>query len=67
VHVRDCGLGAAPDRAILELAGEERRVILSADSDFAMLLATMRRTQPSFILFREAASTRAHDFVDMLF
>ena len=39
VHVRDYGLHAAEDLAILERAGIEDRVVVSADSDFAMLLS----------------------------
>ena len=39
VHVRDYDLHAAEDAVILERAENEARVIVSADSDFAMLLA----------------------------
>ncbi|MBI3472080.1 MAG: DUF5615 family PIN-like protein [Candidatus Solibacter usitatus] len=61
VHVRDYGLHAAEDPVILERAGTEERVVVSADSDFAMLLALSRRRKPSFILFREADITRVQD------
>jgi predicted nuclease of predicted toxin-antitoxin system len=61
-HVRDYGLEAAEDSLIVELAEAEGRVIVSADSDFAMLLALARRGQPSFILFREAEIVRAEDY-----
>jgi predicted nuclease of predicted toxin-antitoxin system len=53
VHVRDYELHAAEDPVILERAGVEDRILVSADSDFAMLLATSRRHKPSFVLFRE--------------
>ena len=62
VHVRDYGLHGAEDLVILERAGIEDRVVVSADSDFAMLLAVSRRGKPSFILFREAAIIRAQDY-----
>ena len=62
VHVRDYGLQNAEDVVILERASIEDRVIISADSDFAMLLATSRRSKPSFILFREADVFRAGDY-----
>ena len=62
VHVRDYGLHDAEDPIILERAGIEDRVVVSADSDFAMLLAVARRSKPSFILFREAAMIRAQDY-----
>lgn len=39
VHVRDYGLHAAEDSVILERAEMEERVIVSADSDFGVLLA----------------------------
>ena len=51
---------------ILERAGNEDRVIVSADSDFAMLLAVYRRSKPSFILFREPTVVRAEDYVSRI-
>lgn len=62
VHVRDYGLQAAEDPVILERAEIEERVIVSADADFAMLLALSRSSKPSFILFREADIIRAQDY-----
>ena len=66
VHVRGCGLQSAEDAVILERAGIEERVVVSADSDFAMLLALSRRSKPSFILFREADVTRAQEYVSRI-
>ena len=66
VHVRDYGLHAAEDPIILERAGIEDRVVVSVDSDFAMLLAVSRRSKPSFILFREAAIIRAQDYASRI-
>ena len=66
VHVRDYGLHAAEDLMILERAAIEDRVVVSADSDFAMLLAVSRRSKPSFILFREAAMIRAQDYASRI-
>jgi predicted nuclease of predicted toxin-antitoxin system len=66
VHVRDYGLHAAEDLVILERAGSEDRILISADSDFAMLLATSRRMKPSFVLFREPDIVRPTDYVNTI-
>lgn len=66
VHVRDYGLQAAEDHEILERAEVEDRILVSADTDFAALLAVMRRAKPSFILFREPALIRPHDYASRI-
>ena len=63
VHLRDYGLHAAEDPVIVERARLEDRVLVSAYTDFATLLAVMRQAKPSFILFREAGLIRARDYV----
>ena len=56
VHVADVGLLTAADEEILEYAGANQRVIVSADSDFGeMLAASPGRAQPSVVLLRSAA------------
>jgi len=66
VHVRDYGMQAAADSAILQRAAAESRIIVSADSDLAMLLATAQATTPSFILFREPEVILAADYARLL-
>jgi predicted nuclease of predicted toxin-antitoxin system len=66
VHVRDYGLHAAEDSMILERAGNEDRVVVSADSVFGMLLAVSRRSKPSFMLFREASIVHAQDYASRI-
>jgi predicted nuclease of predicted toxin-antitoxin system len=46
IHVRDYGLESALDEIISERAAIESRTILSADTDFAMLLALREQPNP---------------------
>ncbi|MGI8876365.1 MAG: DUF5615 family PIN-like protein [Egibacteraceae bacterium] len=54
VHVADVGLLTASDEEILARAGDDERVVLSADSDFGTLLAVGRLSKPSLVLLRSA-------------
>ena len=54
VHVADIGLLTASDEVILAAAAEDNRVIVSADADFAALLALGHLAKPSFVLLRSA-------------
>lgn len=52
VHVRDLGLGASADSHVLDLASEQKRIVISADRDFGSLLAELRASQPSVVYLR---------------
>ena len=59
VHLRDLGMQAAPDPAVLQRALVDERVLVSADTDFGGLLPRSRATGPSVLLIRRLAGRRA--------
>jgi predicted nuclease of predicted toxin-antitoxin system len=52
VHVREIGIQHASDTEIFIAAKNTDRIVVSADTDFATLLALQSGTKPSVILFR---------------
>lgn len=54
VHVADLGLLRATDEEIARHAVDAGFVVVSADSDFSMLLALSGAAAPSVVLFRSA-------------
>lgn len=51
-HVRELNLAAAPDSEVLRRARDDRRILISADTDFGTLLARTGDTEPSVVLIR---------------
>ncbi len=65
-HVRDYGLAAARDEAVLARARAEQRVLVSADTDFGTLLAATGACEPSVMLVRRISGRRAAQIVAIL-
>jgi predicted nuclease of predicted toxin-antitoxin system len=55
---REVGLSRATDEVVIATARLERRVLVSADTDFGAILALSGATTPSFLLMRRASNQR---------
>ncbi|WP_018635454.1 DUF5615 family PIN-like protein [Parafrankia elaeagni] len=66
LHVRDVELGAADDTTVLGFARDERRVLISADTDFGGILARSGLDSPSVILFRREGGRRPVEQIRLL-
>jgi predicted nuclease of predicted toxin-antitoxin system len=58
VHTSQLGLSRADDLTVLEHAAAEKRILISADTDFGVLLAQGHRRAPSLILLRRERPRR---------
>lgn len=65
-HVRELGLQRAADPDVLAAARQQRRVLVSADTDFGTLLARSGDAAPSVILIRRAQGRRTEQLAQLL-
>lgn len=66
VHVRNKGLQNAKDIEIFELAYIEKRIIITADTDFGLLLSKWKENKPSTIIFRKGVERDPFKQIELL-
>ncbi|HOV86553.1 MAG TPA: DUF5615 family PIN-like protein [Syntrophobacteraceae bacterium] len=66
IHVREIGLQAEEDPVIFGKAIDDDHILVSADTDFAALLALWKRSKPSVVLFRRGSERRPNQQVALL-
>ena len=66
VHVGDIGLLHASDAEIMEYASTDDRIIVTADSDFAAMLAVAGAKGPSVVQLRGVAEMKPETHLQLL-
>ncbi len=66
VHVAELGLATATDSTIFDRAVADELVVVTADSDFAMLLALRRTSSPSVVQLRHVAELGWSEHTELL-
>ena len=63
VHVAELGLRSSPDQVILKVAFVQKRILISRDTDFGLLIARDTSGSPSLILIRRMSDYRVKAIV----
>jgi predicted nuclease of predicted toxin-antitoxin system len=66
IHMVEVGLMTASDPEIMRAAADAGQVLITADSDFAAMLALGGEGEPSVVLLRSADHMRPPDQADLL-
>lgn len=66
IHVRDYNLQDADDETIFKRALSEDRILISADTDFGMILSTWDKNKPSIIIFRRSTGRQPQKQIALL-
>jgi predicted nuclease of predicted toxin-antitoxin system len=66
IHVRDINMQRCSDEEIFERAQKEKRIIVSADTDFGTILALRNEQFPSVIIFRQVQNRKPLEQVILL-
>lgn len=66
VHTLELGLDVAPDRDVIDRARRDERVLISADTDFGMILSSTHATSPSIVLVRRTQGRRVDDLIELI-
>ncbi len=66
VHTEALGLARAGDEVVLQRAGANDRVVVSADTDFGDLLVLHGSRKPSIVLIRRPRDRRAEQVLALL-